>query len=153
MPGRGPAPKSRDERSSTAKPVRGEWVDLEPLTKPVLPALPKRSRGEGPWSSRSKNLWAAWRKDPATGVYGVAEVAMAIEAIYLHEEMVRNPIPPRAAEVRQWMDRLALNLKGKRDLRLRSPQETVAVKASERTRSKDRYGDLVVLPGGQAVGE
>jgi hypothetical protein len=119
MAGRGPAPKNPDERARSNVPDRGEWSDLPPLTKPVLPALPKRTRAEGPWSSRTTRAWKAWRADWVTGAYGPAEVAQAVELAYLYEDAVRDPRAAWWAEVRQWMDRLGLTMKGKRDLRLR----------------------------------
>ena len=150
MAGRGPAPKDPDERARTNAPERGEWRTLPPLTKPVLPTLPKRSRGEGPWSPRTRAAWSSWRKDSVTQVYGPAEISMALEAIYLHEEMVRDPKPTRSAELRQWLDRLGLSLKGKRDLRFRIAETEVksAPKPPKRSSSRERFGDLVVLPGG-----
>lgn len=154
MAGRGPAPKDPDERARTNAPARGEWTTLAPLVKPILPALPKRGRGAGAWSPRTRATWNAWRKDPVTGVYGPAEIAMALDAIHVFEEMVRDPKPTWSAEVRQWMDRLGLSLKGKRDLRLRMPEgDASTTKTPGRSTSRERYGDLVVLPGGQAVGE
>jgi hypothetical protein len=100
-------------------PQRGEWQTLPPLSKPVLPVLPKRTRAEGVWSPRTKRMWSAWRADWVTGSYGSAEIAMAVELAYVYEDAVRESKPTRWAEVRQWMDRLGLTMKGKRDLRLR----------------------------------
>lgn len=119
MPGRGPAPKAPEERASSRIPERGDWLTLPPLEKPVLPALPRRSKGEGPWSVRTNRMWSAWRRDWVTGAYGEAELAMAVELAYVYEDAVRDSKPTRWAEVRQWMDRLGLTMKGKRDLRLR----------------------------------
>lgn len=119
MAGHGAAPKFPEERASYKVPERGDWLSLPPLTKAVLPALPRRAKGEGAWSSRTNRMWTAWRKDWATGAYGAAEIAMAVELAYVYEDAVRDSKPTRWAEVRQWMDRLGLTLKGKRDLRLR----------------------------------
>lgn len=123
MAGKGPPPKFPEERASYKVPERGDWLTLPPLTKPVLPALPRRARGEGPWSSRTTRIWNAWRKDWVTGAYGSAEIAMAVELAYVYEDAVRESKPTRWAEVRQWMDRLGLTMKGKRDLRLRLAPE------------------------------
>lgn len=151
MAGRGPAPKDSDQRARTNTPTRGEWIELAPLKKPVLPPLPRRSRAEGAWSSRSRATWNAWRQDPATGIFGAAEIRMALDAIYVFEEAVRDPKPTWWSEVRQWMDRLGLSLKGKRDLRLRPPAEHETAAPERRSKAHDRFGDLVVLPGGQAI--
>ena len=115
---RGPVPKQRGRRARRNLPARGDWTSLAPLDKPVLPGLPKRSRGDGAWSSRTRRVWTAWRNDSVTGAYGPADIAMAIELAYLYEDAVRDPRPARWSEARQWMDRLGLTMKGKRDLRL-----------------------------------
>jgi hypothetical protein len=116
----GPPPKPRHMRRHRAQPARGEWVELEPLERPVLPPLPRRGRGQGPWSARTRQLWEGYRADPATALFGASEIAQAVEIAYVHEELVRDPAKSSlAAEVRFREDRLGLSLKGKRDLRLR----------------------------------
>lgn len=122
MAGRGPAPKDPAQRRRRNQPTRGEWVDLPALAKPVLPAkLPARGRGAGNWSARTRAAWKAWREDPATGMYGPAELAAAIELAWLFEEAVRGK--EKQSEVRLRMDGLGLTPKGKRDLRWRPPSE------------------------------
>lgn len=111
MAGRGPAPK--DERRRRNEPARGEWVELAPLRKPVLPPA---KRG---WSARVKRLWKAWRDDPVTSQYTSADVAAAWELADLFET-----IP--FSEQRLRMDGLGLTPKGKRDLRLKVFQGEVA---------------------------
>jgi hypothetical protein len=118
MAGRGPAPKDADQRARANPPERGEWVGLPPLDTPVLPLLPKRTAKEEPWSARTRRTWASWREDWVTGAFGPSEIAMAIDLAYVFEDAVRDSKPTRWAEVRQWMDRLGLTMKGKRDLRL-----------------------------------
>jgi hypothetical protein len=120
MAGRGPAPAENRRRSN--EPARGEWIDLPLLDpkKPVLPALPKRAKGDGPWSARTRSAWKAWREDPATTQYGPAEVQAAIDLAYLHDEWARGGGSKIAVEVRQRMDGLGLTPKGKRDLRWRA---------------------------------
>lgn len=148
MAGRGAAPKFQEDRAGTQTPSRGEWQDCPPLRARVLPPLPRRGQGEGSWSVRAKRMWEAWSKDPVTAFFGPSEIAQAVELAFLFEELVREPTPPKSAEVRQWSDRLGLNPKGKRDLRFRL---VPAAKEEQATRSSavaSRYGDLKVLPGG-----
>lgn len=127
MAGRGPAPKPPEQRRRRNAPERGEWVDFPPLQKPVLPVLPKRAKGEGAWSARTRRVWAGWRSDPVTAGYGPSELAAVLELAYLFEEMVRGDLK-LLSEIRQWTDRLGLNAKGKRDLRWRvvKPVDEVA---------------------------
>lgn len=149
MAGRGPAPKDPNERARTNAPERGEWVDVAPSTSPTLPALPKRGRGEGPWSTRTRRAWTAWRSDWVTAVYGPAEISMAVELAYLYEDTVRDSKPSGWAEVRQWMDRLGLTMKGKRDLRLRPAGTTAAASKAEPPAAK--FAELRLVGGDDAV--
>ncbi len=118
MPGRGPAPKAPEERRNRAAKARGDWIDVHPLDRPVLPALPKRAKGAGSWSQRTRAMYEGWRADPVTATFGATEIAAVIELAHLQEEVSRGRIS-LATEVRQRMDGLGLTLKGKRDLRFR----------------------------------
>lgn len=126
MAGHGPAPKAPEERASYKVPERGDWLTLPPLARKVLPPLPK-----GEWSARTRRIWNAWRASWVTAAYGPDEVAMAVELAYLFEAMVENTDYKSAGEVRQWMDRLGLTLKGKRDLRLRLAPTDAATKTDD----------------------
>lgn len=131
MAGQGPAPAEKRRRRNI--PARGEWVDLPPLTKPILPTLPRRAKRAGGWSARTRSAWKAWRTDPVTTQYGPAEIQAAIDLAYLYEEMVRGKLS-LLPEIRQMQDRLGLNPKGKRDLRWRvpaSPEVEATAKAAK----------------------
>lgn len=123
--GRGRAPKAPGQRRNHHEPQRGDWTPLPPLKKPTLPPLPKRTAMEGPWHARTKSAWSAWRKDPATGMYGPAEIQLAIDLAYVYEEWVRNGGSNIAAEIRQRQDGLGLSPKGKQDRRWRAVTEVV----------------------------
>lgn len=121
MAGRGPAPKEASQRRRRNEPNRGEWIDL-PATveKPVLPTLPRRPKGMGPWSARTRSAWNQWRKDPATTQFGEADIASALDLAHLHNAWSRGEMR-LAPEIRLRMDGLGLTPKGKRDLRWRVP--------------------------------
>lgn len=129
MAGRGPAPKANRQRRG--EPLRGEWVDLPPLERTVLPALPA-----GDWSQRTRDAWAAWSKDPVTAQYSDADIQASIDLAYVYEQWVKEPTIAIAAEIRQRQDRLGLNPKGKRDLRWRvkEPAEVVEMPAPKQQR-------------------
>ena len=143
MAGRGPAPKAPEQRRNHKEPTRGEWVDLAPLAKPVLPALPKRRKGEGPWPAATRAVWAAWRRDPVTSQYSEADIAYALDTIRLHAVMK----PTTAGEVRLRMDALGLTPKGKRDLRWRieRSEDEQPKSASRRGASRDRRARLELV--------
>lgn len=123
MAGRGPAPKDPDQRARSNVPARGEWVDVRAPAKPILPTL--SSIEKGTWQLRTKRMWEAWRKDPATTLFGPAEIAAAIHTIYLLDELVIDGTASLASQVRLHMDGLGLTLKGKRDLRIRVARDAV----------------------------
>lgn len=155
MAGRGPAPKDADQRARANVPGRGEWVDVVAPVKPVLPTLASVERTT--WQTRTRKMWDAWRKDPATTLFGPAEVAVAIHTAYLLDELVVDGTASLATQVRLHMDGLGLTLKGKRDLRIRVVSEVVEdlEVPVPGAKAKSRYGDLTVIAGGapEAVGE
>lgn len=147
MAGRGPAPKAPEERRRRNAPAGGEWIDLPAeLTRAVLPTLPKRGKGQGNWSARTRAAWTAWRKDPATSQFGPADVQLTIDLAYLYEQWVREPKVNIAAEIRQRMDALGLTPKGRQDRRWRMPPPAEVVDIAEarpaRKSASDRMREL-----------
>jgi hypothetical protein len=130
MPGHGPPPKPPEQRRRRNAPERGDWIDLPPVTEPILPELPKRPRGTGRWHPRTVAAWTAWRQDPATTQYGPAEIAAAVELAWVMDDMVRSGQATLVTAVQRRMDTLGLTAKGKRDLRWRPPTEQPAAAAA-----------------------
>lgn len=131
MAGTGPAPKPPEQRRRRNEPLRGEWVDLEPLAEPVLPEYDaewaeftaSRDLDGNPIEVRrgvSPKMWEAWRSSPVTSQYGPEDVAAAC---YLAEAFHSLSDASRLS----MMDRLGLTPKGKRDLRWRTPAEVATV--------------------------
>lgn len=114
MPGRGPAPKPAGQRRRYNQPARSEWVDLEPLAKPVL------GPESGDWSANARRAWRAWRRDPVTTQWGPADVQYARELARMYDDLP-------ASEQRLRLDGLGLSPKGKRDLRWRTPAEVKTI--------------------------
>lgn len=144
MAGQGPAPADPATRRRRNEPTRGEWVDLPPLEKPVLPEL---AAGEDdPFPPETRAAWEAWRSDPVTAQYSAADIAYALDTIRLHAAMT----PTSAAEVRLRMDALGLTPKGKRDLRWRVGEKSEAAApkkgaAKARRRGHDRRARLSLV--------
>src|SRR4051812_26948228 len=113
MAGRGPAPKPAGQRRRYNQPARGEWIDLEPLKKPVLP------RYDESWQVK-RWMWEGWRQDPVTAQYAPADLVAIRELAERFYDLKDN-------EQRLRMDELGLTPKGKRDLRWRTPAEVAAV--------------------------
>lgn len=116
MAGVGRAPKPKGQRVNRHEPQRGEWVDLVPLVKPVLPAAHAK------WSPRVKLLWRAWRADPVSSQWGPADLAAVWDLACIFDALQPN-------EQRLRMDSFGLTPKGKRDLRWRTPQEVATIQA------------------------
>jgi hypothetical protein len=114
MAGVGRAPKDAGQRRRRNVPQRGEWLDLEPLDRPVLGVA------DGEWSPRVRRLWVAWREDPVSGSWSKADVAAVYELADQFENLAAN-------EQRLRMDGLGLTPKGKRDLRLRYAESVEVV--------------------------
>ena len=110
----GPAPKRASSRARHGTPGGGEWVDLPPLTDPILPALDNSRE----WSARTVALWEGWRQDFATQMYGPSEIAMAVELAHLVDSAIFAGKVTMWSEALKWMDSLALTPKGKRDARI-----------------------------------
>jgi hypothetical protein len=135
MPGQGRPPKDPGQRRRYNQPARGEWVDLEPLEKPILPAyksswriwIESRDRQGNPITVRrgvSRAMWAAWRESPVTSQYGpedIAAVCYLAETFHSLSDTARLTL----------LDRLGLTPKGKRDLRWRTPAEVKTIAAQE----------------------
>ena len=117
MAGTGRAPKDPAQRRRYNQPMRGEWVDLEPLDEPILQI----------WDDRftlPRDLWEAWRISPVTSQYGPEDVA-AICTLAIEWET------RTFADRDRQMDKLGLTPKGKRDLRWRTPNEVKTIRKAE----------------------
>ena len=111
----GPAPKPKEQRRNRAVPRAGEWVDLEPLTEPLLPEASQE------WPGRVKRLWAGWRADPVTSQYGSADLAAIWDLAENFCDLTENSQTVR-------MNALGLTPKAKRDLRWRTPAEVATIR-------------------------
>jgi hypothetical protein len=125
MAGHGRAPKPKAQRRNGHAPLRGEWVDLEPLVQPLL------GEADEGWPGHVKTLWEAWRADPVTSQYGSADLAAVRELARRYDSLAAN-------EQRLRMDGLGLTPKGKRDLRWRTPAEVETIRRQPATVSKLR---------------
>jgi hypothetical protein len=136
-----PTPKPPEERINRAKPRRGEWIDLDKpeLDKDeiVLPELGSIQRSK--LNYKALSTWRVWRREPVTTYWTAADIKAAQDILELYnvKDWTRN-----AAEIRQRETALALNPKGKRDLRFRitfgvGKEATKEVKLPENVISMD----------------
>jgi len=126
----GPAPKAPGERRRYNQPLRGEWIDLEPLEEPILReydpdwattvVITDEGAREVPSGVR-REMWEAWRNSPVTSQYGPEDIA-AIEELAARFYLLTY------ADQDRRMNALGLTPKGKRDLRWRTPNEVKTIK-------------------------
>jgi hypothetical protein len=129
-----PIPKPKEQRVNRSQKLRGEWVDLEPLNKPVLEISPVPEAAD--WHERTKRLWRAWRDDPVTSQWSQADIAAAIDVAIEYDHWVKRDKgytqPAILSSIYRRQDRLGLTPGGKRDLRWRTPNEVETLKEAER---------------------
>lgn len=113
----GPLPKPREQRARRNIPNRGEWVDLAPITTPILPELPELAGTD--WNARTRRLWEGFRFDPVTATFGPSEIALTIEWAHIHARAARDADAAMLRISAAMLDKLGLTPKGKRDLRYR----------------------------------
>jgi hypothetical protein len=111
------AQKDASQRVNRVKPV-SEWVDLEPLTEPLLPAYPMH------WYQRDlrhavvpKHIWDLWRADPVTSQWSPGDLATVLELGQAFYEI-------KVSDRHRIQTSLGLNATGRRQLRWRIPIET-----------------------------
>lgn len=119
MAGSGRAPKAPEDRRNRTPPQRGEWIELPASAGRKAPALPKRGKGAGHWSARTRRAWKAWWLDPVSSQWSDGDVDLVWHLLYLHESWIREPTVSAAAEIRQLRDNLGLSPKGRQDRRWR----------------------------------
>jgi hypothetical protein len=92
----------------------------------------------------TQTTWEMWRQDPATSQYTPAEIAYALDTIWLYNQMTAST----ASEVRLRMDGLGLTPKGKKDLRYRviqDAEQNAAPEVKRRDRTHGRRSRLSVV--------
>jgi hypothetical protein len=136
----GPPPKAPQARRRRNTPAGGEWIDLYPLEEPVLPELPG-----GEWDEDVRELWEAWRKDPATSRYTPADTAFALDTARIYQSL--KPLNASAATMLQRRaDALGLTPKGKRNLRWRVVEHNADATRPRAPRARKRRHLIAVDP-------
>jgi hypothetical protein len=122
---------------------------------PPLPPLPPRLDRHGnelelterEWPDYAHRAWVAWWMDPASQMWDEADVETLERCLELRVEM-RHTVAA-ASELRQLTDRLGLNQKGKRDLRLkvdRSLPPVIRPTPAEKAQTVRPQGNLQAVP-------
>lgn len=149
MAGRGRVPKDAEARRGRGPLLRGEWVDLPSKNDGKVPAMPDGP--EAGWAPGTCLAWTAWWSDPASLMWGPADLEALRQLVVLHhtfevDEKARSTV---AREVRQRQDDLGLSLKGKQERRWRVVPDELDVKRAEKPASS--YGHLKAVAGGTSV--
>jgi len=144
MPRSGGAPlKDPAQRINHVPPSRGEWVDLQPLEKPILAPYPAEwfRRDARAWVI-PKWIWDLWRQDPVTSQWSPADHALALE-------IGRNYYAIKPELRFKMTTALGLNAAGRRSLRWRNAAETESqTKAAEHAAEVRRLRIVAEKEGG-----
>jgi hypothetical protein len=108
----GPAPKSKDERRRTNKPVH-EWVVLSTAYDGEIPPLPAP---KNQWKKDDHEWWESIWRTPMATQWQPGDVPALIELAKLRQAMMKGEYK-LASEVRQRSDKFGLTPRGRRDLR------------------------------------
>lgn len=118
MAGNGPSPKETEARRRNNAPGRGEWIEIHKpkLDKDeiVLPELGALERAK--FNYKALSTWRVWRREPVTTYWTEGDIKAAKDILDLYnvKDWTKN-----AMEIRLRETALALNPKGKRDLRFK----------------------------------
>lgn len=143
MAGRGLAPKD---------PARRARVNVDPVPTTVLrhqavtpPALPK-----GLGTPEVRRWWSTWKASPQAEHFGSTDWLFLLETAYLVKAFYAGDVKV-AAELRLRSAKFGATPEDRARLRMQFAQADEAdLRRPAVPASRERYGDLRVLPGGEA---
>lgn len=134
------AQKDPSQRINRVKPI-SEWVDLQPLTEPLLPPYPMHwYRADLRPFVVPKWMWDLWRQDPVTAQWSPGDLALVLD-LGEHFYEIKQADRLRTQTV------LGLNAAGRRNLRLRIPVETQRYEEAEHKAAEVRRLRIVAPEG------
>lgn len=137
----------KQNRARGKKPIRGDWVTLEPLKGPVLMPLDEIDLPllceETGWPYTARKYWDSWRESPVTAKWTADDTALAIDTISQFAATTRmtkgsGGVPLAASEMRLRMESLGLTPEGRRKNRYLLPEEDTPQEADDSAGSSDR---------------
>lgn len=149
MAGRGPAPKPADRRARTNKDATPQTVLRFELAE--APELPD----DVEWHERTRAWWDMWKRSAQAETFTETDWSFLLDTALMHHAMWSNGQWTLAAEVRLRVAKFGATPEDRARLRMvfadaDEKDEKRAAKAG--VSAKERYGNLRVLPAGNAVG-
>lgn len=144
MAGIGPAPKPSSRRARTnADPVP---TTVLRFVQGVQPALPGRR-----WPVRTREWWSTWGESAQAELFSATDWDFLLDTAVLHARFWRGDVSV-AAELRLRVAKFGATMEDRARLRMQFAQADEAdARRPAGLSSRERYGDLRVLRGADAV--
>jgi sugar/nucleoside kinase (ribokinase family) len=152
MPGRGPAPKDAARRARRNAQPNQTVLTFTPCPQPPLP--------EGyPWPERTRQWWRAWGDAPQAGLLTEVDWEFLADTALLHATVWASADAAirgggkidtsHLPELRLRVAKLGATLEDRARLRIMFAEadEKDSKRPAAGSTSRERYGDLRVLPG------
>jgi hypothetical protein len=145
MGGRGFRPKDPAQRVRTNKdPIPTTTLRFVPAAQPPLPP--------GKWPKRTRDWWAMWRDAPQAEMFSDTDWDFLLDTARLHAAYWGEGALSVANELRIRVAKFGATIEDRARLRIQFAQADEAEGARAEPSSRDRYGDLRVLPANDAAG-
>lgn len=147
MAGRGPRPKDPNQRVRTnADPIPTTTLRFVPADQPPLP--------RGSWPKRTRDWWAMWGASAQAQMFTSTDWDFLLDTALLHAAYWGpEPVLSVANELRIRVAKFGATVEDRARLRIQFAQADEADKARDtESSSRERFGDLRVLPASDAAG-
>lgn len=156
MAGRGPAPKDPKRRARrNSDSVATSTIRFELADQPELPSLGTDKDGnEVEWHPRTVAWWAMWRVAPQAEHFMASDWDFLLDTALMHHAMWSKGQWTLAAEVRLRVAKFGATPEDRARLRMQFAEaDEKDAKRTTASPSRERFGDLRVLPTPKAAGE
>lgn len=156
MAGRGPAPKDPAKRARRNKDAIPTTV--LPFKAAPQPKLPQPPRWLGAWPAQTRKWWERWGESPQAALFSAVDWDFLVDTALIHAQVWKGDTD-KLGELRLRVAKFGATMEDRARLRIQFAQADDADggkgapgASSEPTSARERYGDLVVFPGGRASG-
>lgn len=145
MAGRGPAPKDPKRRArGNTDPIPSTMLRSEQACQPTLPRPPKWL---GAWPAATRRWWELWGSCPQAEHFSSTDWDFLLDTAVLHARVWGYGDVKMLPELRLRVAKLGATMEDRARLRMQFAQADEAdSKRSGGSRSRERFGDLRVVP-------
>ncbi|MGW9399341.1 phage terminase small subunit [Streptomyces sp. NPDC055642] len=154
MAGRGPQPKDPSRRARGNKdPIAQTVLRFEQAEPPELPTLSVMKDGElveYAWPARTLDWWEMWKASPQAEHFSSTDWDFLLDTAVVHARLWSGEMSA-AAELRLRVAKFGATPEDRARLRMQFAQadEADGKRPNAGERSRQRYGELRVLPGSE----